>query len=177
MNDHHKDVRLSSARGRYLAPLSAGLLVTVLAACGGSAANTSPSAPAAPTSQSPSQSSPAASSTSSASAPSAAPGGYISQQDYEQNKAGLGDTHVVLFFNADWCPTCQEANRNLKASKSSWPTGLTVVDIDYDDNRDLRSEYGVTYQHTFVEISPDGQMIKKWSGSETVDQINDKVRT
>jgi len=102
-------------------------------------------------------------------------GSFITLDEYQSNKAKYADNDVVLFFNAPWCSTCQEANKNLNASKGEFPNGLTVVSVDYDSNTDLRKEYGVTTQHTFVQISPDGTEIKKWSGSSTVGQIEAKV--
>lgn len=80
---------------------------------------------------------------------------------------------VVLFFNATWCPTCQEAATNLESQ--AVPRGLTVVSVDYDSNTELRQEYGVTTQHTFVHISPSGQELDKFTGSTTADQIKEQL--
>jgi thiol-disulfide isomerase/thioredoxin len=80
---------------------------------------------------------------------------------------------VVLFFSAAWCPTCQEANKNLNASSA--PEGLTLLKLDYDNSNDLKKKYGVTYQHTYVQVDKDGNLIKKWSGSTTYDQIEKQL--
>jgi len=106
---------------------------------------------------------------------SAAASGYVSLTDYEANKASYASSDVVLFFNASWCPTCQAATKSFKSSAGDWPAGLTVVSVDYDDNGDLKKKYGVTTQHTFVQVSPDGTQIKKWSGSQDVAQVQAKV--
>lgn len=90
--------------------------------------------------------------------------------DYDTAKlvnAEKGD--VVLYFSAPWCPTCQEANRNFNASGA--PDGITLLKVDYDSSTDLKKQYGVTYQHTFVQIDKDGKQLKKWSGSTTYDQL------
>lgn len=76
---------------------------------------------------------------------------------------------VVLFFHAPWCPTCREANKNFEATPA--PEGLTLLKVDYDSSGDLKKKYGVTYQHTYVQVDKDGKLLKKWSGSETYDDI------
>ncbi len=133
-----------------------------------------------PTTQ-PSSSAPTATNSTGSSAPpapaskSAAASGYVSLADYEGNKAAYSSGDVVLFFNATWCSTCQAATKSFKASAGDWPAGLTIVSADYDDNSELKKKYGVTIQHTFVQISPDGAQIKKWSGSQDVAQVQAQV--
>ena len=80
---------------------------------------------------------------------------------------------VVLFFSASWCPTCQEANKNLNASAA--PDGLTLLKLDYDNSNDLKKKYGVTYQHTYVQVDKNGKLLKKWSGSTSYSQIEAQV--
>jgi len=100
-------------------------------------------------------------------------GSYIGLDAYEASKASFASGNVVLFFNASWCPTCQEAEKNLNAS--GVPKGLTIVKVDYDSNTDLRKKYGVTIQHTFVQVDPDGNQLAKWTGSNTAEAIKSKT--
>ncbi len=98
-----------------------------------------------------------------------------SYQVYEPNKLSLANEgQVVLFFNAKWCPDCQRANANFQ--KESIPDGLTILSVDYDKYTDLKKKYGVTYQHTFVQVDASGNQIKKWSGSYTVDDVEKNVQ-
>lgn len=76
---------------------------------------------------------------------------------------------VVLCFHAGWCPTCQEAERNL--TSAPLPSGLTVVKVDYDNSNELRQKYGVTLQHTFVQVDASGSQLAKWSGSNDATAI------
>ena len=100
---------------------------------------------------------------------SSVPQGYISQADYEADPAAYADTDVVLFFHATWCPTCKAADDSLTSNPV--PEGLTIVKVDYDENVDLKEKFGVTVQHTFVQVDPDGTELVKWTGSTTAEQI------
>jgi thioredoxin 1 len=83
--------------------------------------------------------------------------------------ANAKDGKVVLFFHATWCPTCKAADTNLKAS--TIPAGLTILKTDYDTETALKQKYGITYQHVFVQVDAQGNLLKKWSGSTTLAAI------
>ncbi|MCC6290947.1 thioredoxin family protein [Candidatus Nomurabacteria bacterium] len=85
------------------------------------------------------------------------------------------DHDVVLFFRASWCPTCRAVDSDIKANLNEIPASLTILDIDYDKSSELKQKYGVTYQHTFVQVDKDGNLIKKWSGSPTLSSLVTEV--
>jgi len=150
---------------RQLLAVPTTVLALTLAACGG-ATTTSPGA------TSPASSTPAASSLAASpgqTTPAPAEGGYVSLADYRADQARYDQGKVVLFFAATWCPTCQRADKNLKAS--GVPAGLTVVKADYDDERELKKTYGVTVQHTFVQVDAAGKQLAKFSGQDTAEAI------
>lgn len=100
--------------------------------------------------------------------PASAPGQYLELAEYQSDTAVAEGTDVVLFFHATWCPDCQEAEKSL--TSEGVPDGLTVVKVDFDSETDLRQQYGVTVQHTFVQV--DGKKeIKKWTGSASGAEI------
>lgn len=74
------------------------------------------------------------------------------------------DGPVVLFFAASWCPDCRATLRELETDYASLRKDLTVVVVDYDAAGDLRTRYGVTHQHTFVQIDASGKQIVRWNG-------------
>lgn len=93
---------------------------------------------------------------------------------YDASKLAYADKgDVVLFFSASWCPTCQQANNNFNASSA--PNGLTVLKLDYDTSTELKKKYGVTTQHTFVQVDARGNLIKKWSLSDTYAELQAQV--
>lgn len=69
---------------------------------------------------------------------------------------------VVLYFYAPWCPFCRAADAAFKSQTSNIPGNVTVLKTDYDSETALKEKYGVTYQHTFVQIDAQGNAVTKW---------------
>ncbi len=82
---------------------------------------------------------------------------------------------VVLFFHASWCPSCRGLSANIEANRDAIPAGLTILKLDYDREVELKKKYGVTYQHTLVQVDANGNLIKKWSGGASLQTIVDQV--
>ena len=99
---------------------------------------------------------------------------YISYDASKLAMAAQGP--VVLFFHASWCPSCKTTDADINANIAAIPAGTTILKVDYDTNPDLKKKYGVTYQHTFVQVNADGSMIKKWSGSANLADIVEKTK-
>lgn len=84
----------------------------------------------------------------------------------------------VLFFYANWCPTCRPADENFKENSLKLPEDLTLIRVNYNDSdtdqeeKDLAKKYNVTYQHTFVQIDENGKEITKWNGGQTEDLLS-----
>lgn len=70
---------------------------------------------------------------------------------------------TVLFFNASWCPSCKGAVKDFKANESDIKDYYLIL-VDYDNSDDLQKKYGVSYQHTFVQIDSEGEAVTKWNG-------------
>lgn len=98
-------------------------------------------------------------------------GAYIPFETYNSSKDKYANTNVVLFFNAAWCSTCKKARDNFEASRKQIPEDLTIVMVDFDTSIELRKRYGVTVQHTLIQIDRAGEVLAKWSGSVTVAEI------
>lgn len=90
---------------------------------------------------------------------------YVQYQKagYEQ----IADSRHVLFFYANWCPTCRPVDTELQAEMDNLP--LTVVRVNYNDSATdtdeeaLADELGITYQHTFV-LMENGEVVTRWNG-------------
>jgi len=101
-----------------------------------------------------------------------------SYETYAPEKITLASaTHdLVLFFKADWCPTCRALDADIKDNLSKIPKSLTILQVDYDNSTALKQKYSVTYQHTFVQVDKDGNLIKKWSGSPTLSALISEIK-
>lgn len=90
---------------------------------------------------------------------------------------GADDNRRVLFFYASWCPTCIPVDADLKASASKIPADVSVIRVNYNDpetdqeEKDLAHKYGITYQHTFVQIDKQGNEVTKWNGGKTAELL------
>jgi len=82
----------------------------------------------------------------------------------------LAESKVVLFFYANWCPTCRPIDLELQNNLSKIPDDVTVIRVNYNDSdtdkeeKSLAQKYAITYQHTFVQIDNNGNEITKWNG-------------
>lgn len=78
----------------------------------------------------------------------------------------------VLFFYANWCPTCRPADSSFTQNTSQIPVDVVLIRVNYNDTqtdqeeKDLAAKYGVTYQHTFVQIDESGNEVTKWNGGQ-----------
>lgn len=79
----------------------------------------------------------------------------------------------VLFFYANWCPTCRPADADFEVNISKFPKDLVLFRVNYNDpdtdadEKALAQKYAVTYQHTYVQVDANGIEIAKWNGGQT----------
>lgn len=84
----------------------------------------------------------------------------------------------ILFFYANWCPTCRPVNNDLLSNFDKIPQDFIVIRINYNDTetdtfeKELAKKYSITYQHTFVQIDEDGNEITKWNGGDFENLLN-----
>lgn len=93
--------------------------------------------------------------------------------EYDSSLVGKSESTVLAFFAA-WCPSCVAADTSISAADV--PDGLSILKVDFDSATDLRQEYGVTSQHTFVQVDAEGNLMKKWVGGTTVDDVVERIQ-
>ena len=100
-----------------------------------------------------------------------------SYEVYDASKLAMAEKgKVVLFFKASWCPSCRTLDADIKASLGDIPAGVTILEVDYDKYGELKQKYGVTMQHTLVQVDKGGNQIMKWSGGATLESIVEKLK-
>lgn len=98
-----------------------------------------------------------------------------SYEAYSADKLAMANEgDVVLFFRASWCPTCRALDADIKTN--TVPAGVTILDVNYDTEIALKQKYGVTTQHTLVQVDAEGNLIQKWQGSPTLASVVAKVQ-
>lgn len=96
-------------------------------------------------------------------------GTYETYSPQKLSNANSGD--VVLFFKASWCPSCRALESDIQKNINSIPEGVTILYLNYDTETELKKKYSVTSQHTLVQVDSEGNMIKKWTGSPSLEKV------
>lgn len=100
-----------------------------------------------------------------------------SYEPYDASKlAAVGAGKALLFFRASWCPTCRTLDTDIRHRADDIPAGVTIFDVDYDRYPELKERYGVTIQHTLVQVAADGTEITKWVGGANLGDILWKLK-
>lgn len=94
--------------------------------------------------------------------------------DYSPEALKNASWNIVLFFHADWCPTCQAIEKDILSKEV--PSGLTILKVDYDTATDLKKKYNVLTQSSFVQVDNEWNMIKRWISWRWLDDIVKKVQ-
>ena len=90
-------------------------------------------------------------------------GGWVHFTTLEDARMAAANGTALLFFNATWCPTCRSAIADI-ASRPDELGDITVILIDYDTEKELKRQYNVTSQHTYVQIDESGKALSIWYG-------------
>jgi thiol-disulfide isomerase/thioredoxin len=100
--------------------------------------------------------------------------GNFSNYSLEKLQSTSGNK-AVLFFAASWCPTCKALELDIKNNIQSIPSSLAILRVDYDTSTTLKTKYGVTYQHTLIQVDSNGNEIKRWFGSPTLAELQSQL--
>jgi len=98
-------------------------------------------------------------------------------EPYSLEKIALAASgKVILFFHAPWCPICRGIESEINANPSLISEGLHILKVDYDSAISLRQKYGVTMQHTFVQVDANGNQIKKFNDAADLNEVLARVK-
>ncbi len=99
------------------------------------------------------------------------PGQYLDYQGSDQ-LAQLAGQDRWLNFHASWCPQCRRLDQDINANPDQIPSGVVILKVDFDDNKDLKQQYGVTQQTTIVRIDADGREVSRYVAFDEPTLIN-----
>ncbi len=93
---------------------------------------------------------------------------FSSREDLDELAA---EGRTVVFFYATWCPNCILTLSELSERWAEIDPAITLVIADYDRETDLKADYGVTYQDTFVLLDEKAEPVRLWNAGG-VDGLN-----
>jgi len=82
----------------------------------------------------------------------------------DQLERHLGKDSLILFFHAEWCPLCRKSEAVIQEGFESLEGGVIWMKVDYDTEIELRKEYGITYQDTFIVLNAEGEEVERQNG-------------
>jgi thioredoxin 1 len=98
-------------------------------------------------------------------------GNYRVFHEADYTEARQGNKTIVLFFYANWCPTCRVQEPIVKGVFENLNDDQIVgFRVNYNDSdtsseeKKIAAEFGITYQHTFVVLDNKGKVVKKFNG-------------
>jgi thiol-disulfide isomerase/thioredoxin len=77
----------------------------------------------------------------------------------------------VLFFKANWCGSCTGLHEDLLENQNKIPQDVQVLEVSYDEDYSTRAYYGVRVQHTLVQVDGQGNELKTWQGSSSLEEL------
>lgn len=81
-------------------------------------------------------------------------------QEYDAEAIAKSDAdRIFLSFSATWCPSCRALDADILANASDIPPNVEIYKVDYDTATDLKRQYGITVQHSIIEINSDGEAV------------------
>lgn len=91
----------------------------------------------------------------------------------EELLANAVNGNVVLFFHADWCPTCLALERDIERNLDEIPSDLTILKTEYGNTgeTELAQKYNVLIQHTLIQVDENGNELKRWAGSPRLSDV------
>jgi len=81
-------------------------------------------------------------------------------QVYDAEAVAASDAdRIFLSFYATWCPSCRALEADILANASDIPSNVEIYKVDFDTATDLKRQYGITVQHSIIEINRDGEAV------------------
>lgn len=99
-------------------------------------------------------------------------GAFHQYQDYSADYLNrlLGNQKFALFFHADWCPICKDLKEKINNELSEGRLqNMIILEADYDQEEQLKEQYGIVYQTTIVLFDESGNIADKIIGGNVND--------
>jgi thiol-disulfide isomerase/thioredoxin len=89
---------------------------------------------------------------------------YVAYSADGAAKANAERRPVVLYFWASWCPICRADEPLIKQRIEASGMPIAGFRVNFDTEKELKTKYGVPYQHTTIILFPDGTESERFTG-------------
>jgi len=89
---------------------------------------------------------------------------YLDYSDTSLANAQVKGTSVLFFAATTWCQTCSVLEEEIIERESEIPGDVTILKVDYDNDRAMNQKWNVTSQHTLIILDQGGKEVKRWLG-------------
>lgn len=103
---------------------------------------------------------------------------YFVYDKSEFEKAKAANRPILLFFYANWCPTCaRQEPINVATFNSLSNSNVIAFRVNFNDSdtsveeEALAEQFGVTYQHTFFTLNSKGEQVEKFLGDTSSEKL------
>lgn len=86
---------------------------------------------------------------------------YVDYSEQAVEWAVAQGKDVVIYFGANWCPTCTRFEDKVMAGLSSIPENLIIFAADVDRDQAAKEMYGVRSQSTTVYLGKNWEMLDR----------------
>jgi len=89
---------------------------------------------------------------------------YTDYSDSTLANSQLKGTSILFFAATTWCQTCSELEKEILSRVNEIPTDMTILKVDYDNDKAMNAKWSVTSQHTLVVLDENSKEVKRWIG-------------
>lgn len=100
---------------------------------------------------------------------------YLDYSDQNQRLSEKFGKTVLFFAATTWCSNCAALDAEIKKKISQLPPDITILKVDYDNNKQTKARYAVTMQTTLILIDKNGREIKRWIGRGSFDDLMQNI--
>ncbi|MBX3098729.1 MAG: thioredoxin [Salinibacterium sp.] len=81
-------------------------------------------------------------------------------ENYTDTAIANAQGTTLLFFHAPWCPQCRAVESDILSK--GVPAGVTIIKVDFDSRQDVRQQYDVNQQTTFIKLDSSGKEVQRF---------------